>query len=164
VRAFCFARCRVGRVGEHFANRRTSVLPLCKPWRGGEARRAGLAVAWAGRGGLAGRGCFPCGWPHAPGWPGRAVVVRWFVKCGLCPTQRAADAATPRANVGGISVKNHAPTMAVDGDAAPLTLSLGYRWSVGVTPQGTVPPTRPECRYIWVNSPYPAAKPTYLYF
>ena len=41
------------------------------------------------------------------------------------PTPRSADAAAPRANVGGISGENHAPARAWDGDAAPLTLSLG---------------------------------------
>ena len=44
---------------------------------------------------------------------------------GLTP--RAADAATPHANVGGISAKNRSPAKVWDGNAAPLTLSLGGR-------------------------------------
>ena len=40
-------------------------------------------------------------------------------------TPRAADAAAPRANVAGFSAQHHTPTKAMDGDAAPLTLSLG---------------------------------------
>jgi len=40
-----------------------------------------------------------------------ALGPEWNGGCGL--TLRAADAATPRANVGGFSFKNHAPTMAL---------------------------------------------------
>ena len=40
-------------------------------------------------------------------------------------TPPSSDAATPCANVGGNSAKNRSPARAWDGDAAPLTLSLG---------------------------------------
>ena len=43
----------------------------------------------------------------------------------FCLTERSADAALPRANVGGNSAKNRSPARVWDGDAAPLTLSLG---------------------------------------
>ena len=46
------------------------------------------------------------------------------------PTPRAADAALPRANVGGISAQNCSPARVWDGNAAPLTLSLGMIRSV----------------------------------
>jgi len=73
----------------------------------------GFTLAWAGRGRF--------GRPKPPSLPmasragaawaggGREIVCR----AGLCPTERAADAAAPRANVGGNSAKNHAPAVAV---------------------------------------------------
>ena len=56
-------------------------------------------------------------------WSARRAGPELSGGSGLTP--RSADAAAPRANVGGFSAKNHAPTVAVDGDAAPLTPSLG---------------------------------------
>ena len=43
----------------------------------------------------------------------------------MCPTERAADAAAPRAGGGGTSGEGHAPARAWDGHAAPLTLIVG---------------------------------------
>ena len=47
------------------------------------------------------------------------------VSNGLCLTPRSADAALPRANVGGISAKNRSPAKFLDKHAVPLTQIVG---------------------------------------
>ena len=49
----------------------------------------------------------------------------WLIRKHGCPTQRAADTATPWASRGGLSGKNVLPAAVMDGAAVPLTPSLG---------------------------------------
>ena len=46
--------------------------------------------------------------------------------CGLGPTLRAADGATPRGDRRGENSEEFSLAVAVDGHAPPLTLSLGW--------------------------------------
>ncbi len=98
----------------------------CESWRPGLDWRQPWRV-WARRGRKLLVGSVPASRREAPrsvvvplvgdGAPGWAVCwsarrVGSELSGGFGLTERSADAATPRANVGGISAQNHAPTVA----------------------------------------------------
>ena len=92
---------------------------------GANQGRAGLSIAWGNRGGLVSQDHFHCVWPHAPGRPGRAVAVRWFAEQGCAQpcVQRTRLRRAPTSAE--FRPKIMRQRWRLDGDAAPLTPSLG---------------------------------------